>query len=163
WHGVASQGVYRRYIADNGEGMDPDELIAFFSQIGESGKHVGTRWDNLGWGAKLNLIPWNPLGVVIASYAEPWDGAVIPIRKNPDGYGLRTFETADGPTHVVEPYFDEDLGVDLAELGPDWVREEGGTVILCVGSEEYPDTILGDPNKEEGKTKAVNQYMNTRL
>jgi hypothetical protein len=163
WHGVASQGVYRRYIADNGDGMDPDELIAFFSQIGESGKHVGTRWDNLGWGAKLNLIPWNPLGVVIASYAEPWDGAVIHIRKNPDGYGLRTFETDDGPTHVVEPYFDEDLGVDLAELGPDWVREEGGTVILCVGSEEYPDTILGDPNKQEGTTKGVNQYLNTRL
>ena len=68
--GVESRGVYRRYIADNGRGMDPDELVAFFSQIGESGKAVGTRWDNLGWGAKLNLMPWNPLGIYVVSWQD---------------------------------------------------------------------------------------------
>src|SRR4029450_7039917 len=52
WQGVESQGLYRRYVADNGSGMDGDELEYFFSRFGESSKDVGGLNKNLGIGAK---------------------------------------------------------------------------------------------------------------
>src|SRR5690242_5102812 len=79
WQGIEATGIYRRYIADNGIGMDADELVEFFSKFGESGKTIGTRHDNFGVGAKLTLIPWNSAGVVIVSRpkADPDDANMI--------------------------------------------------------------------------------------
>src|SRR3954453_15341304 len=41
WQGVERDGAYRRFIADDGVGMDPDELEAFFNTSGGSGKPIG--------------------------------------------------------------------------------------------------------------------------
>jgi hypothetical protein len=164
WQGVESKGVYRRYVADNGCGMDADELEAYFSKIGESGKFIGTRYDNRGVGAKLTLLPWNHAGVVIVSWKDEYAN-MIWIRRDEQGHlGLRTWETEDGLDNVVEPYVDSELGVDFAELGPDWIREEGGTVFLLLGPSLDYHSIQGDPDRpQEASTKAVQQYLNTRL
>jgi hypothetical protein len=164
WQGVESSGVYRRYVADDGCGMDADELEAYFSKIGESGKFVGTRYDNRGVGAKLTLLPWNHAGVVIVSWKDG-DANMIWIRRDEHGHlGLRTWDTADGLDNVVQPHYDPEVGVDFARIGPDWVREDGGTVFLLLGPSLDYDSILGDPERpQEASTKAVQQYLNTRL
>src|SRR3954451_22503241 len=41
WQGVVASGTYRRSIADDGTGMDPEELEAFFNNYGGSGKPIG--------------------------------------------------------------------------------------------------------------------------
>lgn len=169
WQGVETQGLYRRYVADNGSGMDGDELEYFFSRFGESSKDVGGLNQNLGIGAKLCLMPWNPRGVAVVSWKDG-EANMIFIRESEDGdgFGLRTWEALDENgelilTNVVEPYVDSELGVDFAEVGPDWLRDEGGTVFLLFGSDEQPDSILGDPTRPENKLKGLAQYLNTRV
>lgn len=169
WQGVESKGVYRRYAADNGCGMDGDELVYFFSRFGESSKSVGGLNDNLGIGAKLCLMPWNPDGIAVVSWKDG-EANMIFIRESEDGdgFGLRTWEAFDEDgnlvlTNVVEPYADPELGIDFAEVGPDWLREEGGTIFVLFGSDEQPDSILGDPTRPEATLKGLAQYMNTRV
>ena len=41
WQAVARRGVYRRTVADDGCGMDPQELLRFFSTLGEGAKKIG--------------------------------------------------------------------------------------------------------------------------
>ena len=171
WQGVESTGVYRRYVADNGCGMNADELVEFFSKFGESGRTVGTRHDNFGVGAKLTVIPWNPAGMVIVSRPEDdvEDANMIWIERGENGYALRRWEAYDPDrdmlvaTNVVRPYIDEDLGVDFAAIGPEWLRAEGGTVVLLFGASLDSDTIAGDPNRPESARSAVARYLNTRL
>lgn len=171
WQGVEGTGVYRRYVADNGVGMNADELVEFFSKFGESGRTVGTRHDNFGVGAKLTTIPWNPAGMVIVSRPEDdaEDANMIWIERSENGYALRRWEAYDAgrdmvvATNVVRPYEDEDLGVDFATIGPEWLRTEGGTVILLFGASLDSDTIIGDPNRPESARSAVARYLNTRL
>ena len=136
----------------------------YFSKIGESGKYVGTRYDHRGVGAKLTLLPWNHAGVVIVSWKDD-DANMIWIRRDEHNHlVLRTWETEDGLDNVVMPYVDHELGIDFTQLGPDWVREEGGTVFLLLGPTLDYHSIQGDPDRpQEASTKAVQQYLNTRL
>jgi len=46
WQAVERQGVYRRIIADNGSGMMCDELLRFFSTLGEGAKRIGGLHDS---------------------------------------------------------------------------------------------------------------------
>lgn len=170
WQGVEQKDVYRRYIADDGSGMDPDELEAFFNNYGGSGKPIGGVHQNYGIGAKTTLLPWNQHGVVVVSWKDG-DASMIWIRKDPrtGEYGLRRWTVADEegyPTDalVVEPYFDEDLGIDFATIGPDWIRESGhGTVVLLLGSALSEDTILGAPGRGEDATRGLVHYLNARF
>jgi len=169
WQGVEAQGVYRRCVADNGSGMDGDELVLFFSRFGESSKDVGGLNNNLGIGAKLCLMPWNTDGIAVVSWKDG-EGNMIFIRESEDGegFGLRTWDALDEDgnlvlTNVVEPYADPDLGIDFSEVGPDWLREEGGTIFVLFGSKDQHHSILGDPNRPEGKLKGLAEYLNTRV
>src|SRR5689334_16109748 len=64
WQAVAKDGVYRRTVADDGIGMDRDELLNFFSTLGAGAKKIGGIHENFGVGAKIASLPWNPEGVV---------------------------------------------------------------------------------------------------
>src|SRR2546426_1006769 len=68
WQGVERLGVYRRTVADNGCGMDAEELLKFFSTLGAGAKKIGGVHENFGVGAKIAALPWNPEGVVVLSY-----------------------------------------------------------------------------------------------
>src|SRR5262245_2268800 len=48
WQAVEKFGAYRRTIADDGDGMNGEELYRFFSTLGEGGKKVGGLHDNFG-------------------------------------------------------------------------------------------------------------------
>lgn len=167
WQAVDLAGVYRRTIADNGRGMTPDELVAFFKTYGGSGKPIGGMHENFGIGAKSSLFPWNTAGVVIVSWHEDFeDPSLIWVRKNPHtgAYGLRTWETPEGGEMVVIAGEDEDLGIDWSVVKPDWLQDHG-TVVVLLGDELDQDTVLGDPNKQEGGVPGVGivDYLNRRM
>jgi hypothetical protein len=167
WQGVKEHRVYRRTIADNGWGMTPEELLGFFRMYGGSGKPIGGIHENFGIGAKCSLFPWNTHGLVIVSwhpdYEEP---SMIWVRRNQDTgeYGLRTFETDEGGDNVIAAGYDEDLGIDWSLVGPDWLQDQG-TVLVLLGDDPEQDTVLGDPNREEGGTPGVGivNYLNRRM
>src|SRR5262249_61475241 len=60
WQAVEKDGVYRRTISDNGSGMARDELLRFFSALGEGARRFGGAHDKFGVGAKSASVPWHP-------------------------------------------------------------------------------------------------------
>jgi hypothetical protein len=96
---------------------------------------------------------------------------MIWIRKDPKSgeYGLRRWTVADDdgyPTDalVIEPYVEENLGIDFGALGPDWIREAGhGTIVLLLGNTGSEDTITGAPGRDEAATRGLVYYLNARF
>jgi hypothetical protein len=177
WQGVQAHGVYRRTIADNGDGMTPEELKEFFSTYGGGGKAIGDEHQNFGIGAKTSLMPWNKYGMVVLSWKNG-AGSMIHARYNPkiEDYELRDIKTLydDGTSEIdavapldEEAYdCDEILGIDFATIKPDWIKEHG-TMIVLFGDDPNQDTITGDPRfgGDEGESKIHNlaRYLNQRL
>jgi len=169
WQAVDGKGVYRRTIVDDGAGMGPEELVKFFSTLGEGAKKIGGVHDNFGVGAKIAALPWNPDGVVIISYKKG-EGALIWIRLDEDSgdYELAEFEDEDGEmTCVIDPdqlelETDDDDGVNWGQVAPEWARKHG-TVIVLLGSQQHPDTVLGNPAAGEHLIKGLSVYLNSRF
>src|SRR2546422_11441899 len=60
WQAVEKLGVYRRTIADDGCGMDREELREVFSTLGAGPHKIGGLRENLGVGAKISPLRLNP-------------------------------------------------------------------------------------------------------
>ena len=167
WHAVEKLGVYRRTVADDGCGMDREELREFFSTLGTGKKKIGTVHDNFGVGAKIASLPWNPNGVVVISYKAGKASMIwIVLDEDTGDYELREFEDPDGssrvvvdPTEIAWDDFDE---IDWGSLKPKWINEHG-TVIVLLGSDKAPDTVLGNPEAAEGDIKGLSVYLNSRF
>jgi hypothetical protein len=161
WQAVHKHGTYRRIVADDGAGMDRDQLLRFFSTLGDGGKRIAGVHDNFGVGAKIAALPWNPEGLVVIS-RKNGAAAMIWIVLDPDSgdYELVEFTTGNGKTCVIEPT--EIEGIDWATVGPEWTREHG-TVVVLLGSEQYPDTVLGNPEAGETDIKGLSVYLNHRF
>jgi len=164
WQAVEKIGVYRRTVMDNGTGMDRDELHRFFSTLGEGAKKIGGIHDNFGVGAKIASLPWNPEGVVVISYKHG-RGSMIWIMLEPDSgdYELVEFEVEGDKTCVIDPSLVGEVdGIDWATIKPDWL-EDHGTIVVLLGSEQYPDTVLGNPQAGEKEIKGLSVYLNSRF
>ena len=165
WQAVEKFGVYRRTVADNGVGMTKDELLLFFSTLGEGAKRIGGIHDNFGVGAKIAALPWNPDGVVVISYKDG-KGAMIQIKLNPETaeYELVEYQSQHGTSYIINPSDVADWGNDVnwSVVAPEWARQHG-TVVVLLGSEEAPDTILGNPKAGEKDIKGLSVYLNTRF
>jgi len=161
WQAVEKFGIYRRTIVDDGSGMDRDELYRFFSTLGDGGKKIGGIHDNFGVGAKIASLPWNPEGVIIVSYKNG-RGSMIWIVLDPDSgdYELTEFEGEEGNNCVIDPQPVD--GIDWSTLRPSWLSDHG-TIVVLLGSEEYPDTILGNPHAGERDIKGLSVYLNSRF
>jgi hypothetical protein len=164
WQAVEKLGVYRRTVVDNGIGMKRDELLRFFSTLGEGAKRIGGIHDNFGVGAKIAALPWNPEGVVVISYKDG-QGSMIYIEHDPETfeYQLAEFQSEDSTTYVIDPQ-EVDWGDDVNwdAVAPNWAREHG-TIVILLGSEEAPDTVLGNPKAGEKDIKGLSVYLNTRF
>jgi hypothetical protein len=164
WQAAEKLGVYRRTISDNGSGMSKDELLRFFSTLGEGAKRIGGVHDNFGVGAKIASLPWNPEGVVVVSY-QNGKPSMIQIELDPDSaeYQLVEFQSEKGTTYVINPA-EVEWGDDVnwGTVAPEWARSHGTTIIL-LGSEEAPDTILGNPKAGENAIKGLSVYLNSRF
>jgi hypothetical protein len=164
WQGVEKEGVYRRTISDNGSGMSRDDLLRFFSTLGEGGGRIGGIHDNFGVGGKISSLPWNPDGLVVLSYKDG-RGSMIRIQLDVDGaeYELCEFRSEKGTTCVINPAdVDWGDGVDWSAVAPEWVREHGTTIVM-LGSPEAPDTVLGNPKAGENDIKGLSLYLNSRF
>ena len=145
WQAVEKLGVYRRLIADNGRGMDSDELRAYMVTMGGTGKTIGGVHDNFGHGAKSSLCPFNRHGVVVVSWRDGCPSMIRIVYDELTGeYGLHEEETADGERIAVwDPDVDED-GIDWSAVRPDWMHDSDGTVIVLLGQHATEDTVRGD-------------------
>jgi len=164
WQAVEKDGVYRRTVSDNGSGMTRDELLTFFSTLGEGAKRIGGVHDNFGVGAKIASLPWNPEGVVVVSYKDG-RASMIRIQLDDDGaeYELCEFRSDKGTTYVINPA-EVEWGDDVnwGMVAPPWARDHGTTIVL-LGSEEAPDTVLGNPKAGEKDIKGLSVYLNSRF
>jgi hypothetical protein len=144
--------------------MDSDELCHFFKTIGAGGKKIGGVHDNFGVGAKIASLPWNPEGVVVVSYKDGKASMIwIVLDADSGEYDLVEFETAKGMNVVADPGdVDDGTGVDWGKIKPQWVGPHG-TIIVLLGSKESPDTVLGNPHTNEGDSKGLSGYLNTRF
>ena len=84
--------------------MDEDDLVGFFKMLRRLRVGaVGGEHENMGIGAKTSLLPWNPLGVVVASVK---DGVASDdphsVRDAESGvYHLRQFDIGDGEVGLL--------------------------------------------------------------
>lgn len=166
WQSVEKQGVYRRTVVDNGSGMDGRELLTFFSTLGEGAKKIGGIHDNFGVGAKIASLPWNPNGLVVISYKDN-QAAMIQIVLEPESndYELVEFEVAGGRSAVIDPAAIDWSAVgdiDWSALRPEWLKENG-TIVVLLGSDSYPDTVMGNPAAGEQAIKGLSVYLNSRF
>ena len=166
WQAVEKHGVYRRTIIDNGVGMSPADLEKFFSTLGEGAKKIGGVHDNFGVGAKIAALPWNPLGVVVLSYKEG-KASLIHIVLEPESgdYELMEFGVGEGRRSVIDPTtvdWSASDDVDWSALRPDWVKDNG-TIVVLLGSDSNPDTILGNTAHDEQAIKGLSVFLNSRF
>ncbi|MDQ2911241.1 MAG: ATP-binding protein [Actinomycetota bacterium] len=180
WQGAENLGVYRRYAADDGGGMDERELDEFMRTYGGGGKPIGAEHENFGIGAKVTLLPWNREGVIVISYK---DGIASMIRLAYDAdeneYGAYVWTVLDGfggeeQAVVISP---EGFGIPewgVVDFGAIWKQvpfwedrsepPEHGTLVLLIGNDPLEDTILGDPERPEERTvQFPAAYLNTRI
>lgn len=178
WQGVETQGVYRRYVADDGFGMDESDLDTFMLTYGGGGKPIGTEHENFGIGAKVTLLPWNHAGLLVISYKDGIAYAML-MRGGERNYGAEPTEAEDEHGNVVLTAVYDPDGVPLSDFGiadigaiwqqvPFWAgRDEPpdrGTIFLLLGSETDCDSILGDPNRPtESTTYMQPNHLNSRL
>jgi hypothetical protein len=141
--------------------MDREELRRFFSTLGEGAKKIGGIHENFGVGAKIASLPWNPEGVVVISYKNGI-GSMIWIVLDPDtgDYELTDFEIDGKKNCVIQPQLIEEI--DWNAVRPSWL-ESHGTVVVLLGSEEYPDTVIGNPHAGEKDIKGLSVYLNSRF
>lgn len=164
WQAVSALGVYRRTVADNGCGMNAEDLKRFFSTLGAGAKTIGGIHENFGVGAKIAALPWNPEGVVVISYVAG-NASMIWILLNEESgeYELREFQTQDGVNAcVIDPTTILWEEVDWSRVRPDWLSDHG-TVVVLLGSEASPDTVLGNPESGESDIKGLSVYLNSRF
>ncbi|HOX45660.1 MAG TPA: ATP-binding protein [Myxococcota bacterium] len=162
WQAVAKHGQYRRTVADDGAGMDGEELLGFFSTLGAGAKKIGGVHDNFGVGAKIAALPWNPEGVVVISYKGGQGSMIwIVLDEAAAEYELVEFEVGSGRRCVIPPGPLDD-GIDWAAVKPDWLQDHG-TIVVLLGSGENPHTVLGNPEAGEGDIKGLSVYLNSRF
>ena len=178
WQGVETQGVYRRYVADDGEGMNEPNLGEFMLTYGGGGKPIGTEHENFGIGAKVALLPWNPAGLLIISYKDGQGYAML-MRGDEREYGAFPWEAVDEDGEIVHAAVIDPDGASLGEFGiadigsiwkqvPFWADRgeapEHGTLFLLLGPDREYDTVLGDPGRpSESTTYMQALHLNTRL
>lgn len=163
WQAVANKGIYRRTIIDDGQGMNREELFKFFSTLGEGGKKIGGVHDNFGVGAKIASMPWNPDGLVVISYKDSRASMIwIMLDEDSGDYELVEFETDAGNCCVVDPASVEDETCEWDRLRPDWLQDHG-TIVVLLGSESAPHTVLGNPLTNESDIKGLSSYLNARF
>jgi hypothetical protein len=168
WQAVQNKGVYRRMIADNGCGMDAEQLVEFFNTFGGGGKPIGGAHENFGVGSKTSLLPWNPYGMVVISWVNG-DPSMIWVARDPKTgeYGLKQV-FCEGPCgedtleSVYAPHHDPEHGCDWAAVKPDWIGDHG-TVIVLLGSSSTTDTVRGDPSRDEDDIKGICSFLNRRM
>jgi len=144
WSFVQQEGVYRLKVADNGCGMTASELDRYMASFGASAKTVGLR-ANFGIGARMTLLPWNKMGVVVLSWTKEYPqglGMVMHESENGNGYEMEAVQGDDSIDGYDIVSLDSPQYRAWASMKPDFI-EDHGTVIVCMGNTGEEDTFFG--------------------
>ncbi|WP_146007428.1 hypothetical protein [Corynebacterium xerosis] len=170
--GFENKGVARRYIADNGHGMNADDLRTFLSTFGGGGRKIGFG-HNFGQGFKASCYEWNPFGIIVASWTkEDPVGKMIWIYRKDDGdsttWQLKDFagggDTENDLDDCVNPHNIPAIGVDVSKLKFPEIEEAGqGTVFLFLGDTVDRNTEMGDYKRKEDQQRGIVSYLNQRF
>src|SRR5215469_11707662 len=87
---------------------------------------------------------------------------MIWIVLDPDSgeYELTEFDVNGQKTCAPVPSLMD--GIDWNAVRPPWLKDHG-TVVVLIGSEKQPDTVLGNPDAGESDIKGLSLYLNTRF
>ncbi|GAB2448049.1 hypothetical protein [Nocardia tengchongensis] len=172
-----THGVARRYVADNGVGMNEENLQLFLSSFGGGGRTISLT-ENFGQGFKASCYEWNPYGIVVMSWTEETpDGRMIWIHfdHRHDRWQLRDFDfylPGSDPDEdlgeigdCIPPSYNPTLGIDLRKFHFNEIKEAGhGTVFLFLGDGPHRDTVSGDYKRGEDDSKrGIVNYLNSRF
>jgi hypothetical protein len=158
WAAVKREKAYRLMIADNGKGMNPDELLKFLNTFGGGGKPIGDVHENFGVGAKTSLLPWNHYGIAVVSWTKDNpDGAMVWLMRDPKSgeYGAKKF--------LLDDHTYEDVIIppqEYTDARPPWIGDHG-TIVVCTGNTGCEDTFLGKAGDID--IKGVSAYLNKRF
>ncbi|MEU2038277.1 hypothetical protein [Nocardia niwae] len=170
-------GVARRYVADNGVGMNEENLQLFLSSFGGGGRTISLT-ENFGQGFKASCYEWNPYGIIVLSWTEETpEGRMIWIHfdERHDRWQLKDFDIyypgsdpagpPDDINDCIPPSFNPSLGIDLRKFHFDEIKQAGhGTVFLFLGDSPTRDTVSGDFKRGEDEVKrGIVNYLNTRF
>ena len=170
--GFESRGVARRYIADNGIGMNEKELKLFLSSFGGGGRKIGIG-ENFGQGFKSSCYEWNPYGIIVVSWTRKTpEGKMIWIHRAEEKGEIR-WELKDFTASVdgrewredcIDPVSISEIGVDVSKLKFPEIETAGqGTVFLFLGDSPTRDTELGDYMRGEKQQRGIVSYLNSRF
>lgn len=136
-----SGGVKAAFV-DNGRGIGENKIIDYLGTLFSGASEF--RDGNFQMGARVSTLPWNPYGVIVASWTEDDPvGAMIWITYNEDKgyYELQLFGDDENP--VGEPY---------PEYKHEIIERDGhGTVFLLLGGSAEDHTIGDFGRPPDGK------------
>ena len=184
WVEALRRNIYRRVIADNGNGMTRSEISAYINHIGggKSLRSAGAA-DNLGQGAKYASAPFNRAGVAYISRTVEDGDAMCIYACDPDTgeYGLVNLwglndndDVVRRSIHRPQPLFFDEAGDNPFDDGTDWrdvadtafgniSDPDHGTIVVFLGDGEN-DTFLGDPSRNvEAEKYGLMKYLDSRL
>lgn len=145
------------FVADNGSGMTPEQLVRFMGTYAHSGKELGIQDKNFGVGSRATCLPWNPFGVVVISWTRPDDdGTLVWLTREGDEYGLLYNSTPDGG--VSEGLAVEGEWLELRRRFT-W---SSGTVVVLLGKDEKDDSWFG-PNARLKSVDPIRRALNMRF
>lgn len=137
WRLVEELGLYFFSIADDGVGMNPDEIKEYYNMFSSSGKgEVSVNSENFGIGAKVTCLSWNPAGIIIMSWKDG-EGSMATLWIDPEGKpGLKWISDGEGyesvwaaPEEFKEPFI-----------------KDHGTIVILLGKEGKQNTYYGPEN-----------------
>ncbi|MGW5153706.1 hypothetical protein [Rhodococcus koreensis] len=170
-------GVARRYVADNGLGMNREDIQLFLSSFGGGGKTISLT-ENFGQGFKSSCYEWNPYGIVVMSWTEDNPlGSMIWIYYDSgrELWRLKDFDIfyedsdpdgdPDDISDCIPPEWNEELGIDLKRFHFEEIKKAGhGTVFLFLGDGPDRWTVYGDYKRGEDSSKrGIVGYLNKRF
>lgn len=128
-------GVKAAYV-DDGEGMTADKLLDYFGEL-FNGRSILGADANFQMGARVSTLPWNPYGMLIASWtAGDEEGAYLWIAYDPESKTYRF------RSHADEDDVPSEIGIPPDYLRHPAIKRAGhGTVIVLLGSDPRDHTV----------------------
>jgi hypothetical protein len=165
-----------RYVVDDGPGLDPLDLEAYFLKFGVGAGSHGGMATKFGIGSRVSTLPWNENGVVIvskhASMEHPFLIRMFYNTKHKDGPRFEVqehFIPGKGSHHVVAAEWYHTV-IDPSIKWHELIESETGFAVVLMGNEDSPHTAMtGDSDRPEENANLQlggarpNRYLNARM
>jgi hypothetical protein len=163
------EGGIKAAFIDNGRGMSPTKLADYIGELFNGASEIDSQ-GNYNMGGRVATLPFNPLGVIWASWTEDdEEGAFIHIAYNEEKRVYEIVSQADNTSVVAD---DDRIGVPLPEWKHPMIQKAGhGTVVILLGTTIEDNTVGAIERQDDGTFVYPNmrrpredwQYYNTKF